>query len=101
MERPGPTQAGRYSTHGRTATSAALRRVRQGGPATLSEGGAPARTNSGEDPMGGRLRADAPVDLRGVYVAAPDRLRERLHPAVGARDRAGARVRRARPPPGR
>ena len=45
---------------------------------------------SGGDTVGGRLRADPPVDLRGVYVAAPARLRERVHPAVGARDRAGA-----------
>src|SRR5262249_37299178 len=47
MGRAGPSQAGRQSTHGRTATSAALRPIRQGGPATLSEGRAPARTESG------------------------------------------------------
>ena len=31
-----------------------------------------------------------PVNLRGVYVAAPARMRERVDPAVGARDLAGA-----------
>src|SRR5439155_8039840 len=90
MERPGPSQAGRHSTHGRTATSAALRPIREGGPATLSEGGASAHTKSGGDTKGGRLCADPPVDLRGVHVAAPARLRERVYPAVGARDLAGA-----------
>src|SRR5262249_8263268 len=88
--RPGPSRAGRHSTHGRTATSAALRPIRQGGPATLSEGGASARTKSGGDTTGGRLCADPPVDLRAVSVAARARLRERVHPAVGARDLAGA-----------
>ena len=83
-------QAGRHFTHGRTATSAALRPIRQRGPATLSEGSASARTKSGGDTKGGRLCADPPVDLRGVYVAAPARMRERVHPAVGARDLAGA-----------
>src|SRR6476661_9649181 len=95
MGRPGPSQAGRQSTHGRTTTSAALRPIRQGGPATLSEGGASARTKSGGDTKGGRLCADPPVDLRGVSVAAPARMRERVHPAVGARDVAVAGVRRA------
>src|SRR5512133_1247915 len=94
MERPGPSQAERHSTHGRTATAAALRPIRQGGPATLSEGSASAHPKSGGDTKGGWLCADPPVDLRGVYVAAPARMRERVHPAVGARDVAGARVRR-------
>ena len=46
--------------------------------------------SSGGDTKGGRLCADPPVDLRGVYVAAPARMRERVDPAVGARDVAGA-----------
>src|SRR5438309_9222673 len=96
MERPGPSQAGRQSTLGRTATSAALRPIRHGGPATLSEGGASARTKSGGDTKGGRLCAVPPVDLRSVSVAAPARVRKHFHPAVGARDLAGAGVRRAR-----
>src|SRR5258705_299820 len=84
MGRPGASQARRHSTHGRTATSAALRPIRQGGAATLSEGGASARTESGGDTKGGRLCADPPVDLRGVSVAAPARMLHRAHTAVGA-----------------
>jgi hypothetical protein len=95
MGRPGPSQAGRHSTHGRTATAAALRPIRRRAPAKLSRGGASARTKSGGDTKGGRLCAEPPVDLRVVSVAAPARMRERVHPAVGARDLAGAGVRRA------
>src|SRR5215471_15952506 len=96
MDRAGPSRAGRHATNGRTATSAALRPIRKGHPATLSEASASARTECGADTKGGRLRADPPVDLCGLTAAAPARVRERVDPAVGARDRARAGVRRAR-----
>ena len=95
MGRPGPSGAERHPRHRRAATSAALRPVRQGDSGTLSERRASVRTKLGRDTVGRRLRADAAVDLRVVHVAAPARLRERLHPAVGAWDVPGARVRRA------
>ena len=95
MGRPGSSGAERHPRHRRAATSAALRPVRQGDSGTLSERRASVRTKLGRDTVGRRLRADAAVDLRVVHVAAPARLRERLHPAVGAWDVPGARVRRA------
>ena len=58
VARPGPSQAGCHSTHGRTTTSAALRPIRQGSAATLSEGGASAHAKFGGGRKGGRVCAD-------------------------------------------
>src|SRR5207237_7955587 len=85
MGPPGPSQAGRHSAHGRAATSAAVRTIRR-----LAGGSASTRPNSDVDTKGGRLCANPPVDLPGVSVAAPARMRERVHPAVAARELAGA-----------
>ena len=49
MGRPGPSGAGRHARHRRAATAAALRPVRQGGAGTLSQRGAPARTEVGPE----------------------------------------------------
>src|SRR6476646_2005881 len=101
MAGSGPSQAGCHSTHGRATTSAALRPIRQGSAATLSERGASARPEFGGGAEGGHVCADPRFDLRGVYVAASARMRERVHPAVGAWDGAGGRVRRASRPRGK
>src|SRR5262249_9743113 len=101
MAGPGPSQAGCHSTHGRTTTSAALRPIRQGSAATLSERGASARTEFGGGADGGYVWAGRGFGLRGVYVGACARLRACVHPTVGAWDGAGARVPRARRPRGK